>query len=321
MYLDPRIRKAIIKFLDAAATVVTSRMLPDAQADEPHLTSTLRETLDERFSSLHALPYSLAQLREDLAREEDETQTRVAISFQSHGFTSAMEHKWGVDFGLVVRYQNHLLGESWESAALLQAKRVHARGPQYSADDRFKYFNRAQLETMGGFADGRDLFHYIFYCPQLERYDDVSSRKIRDLSLPFNHRYLAFRYQEDFWRQINGTFGYTEEALDRNRPHPSILVSRLSWPLRRYFDWKNEVRVGPKSPQPKPPTVAEAYGELWNDFHPLSWFVVALLRRYTGSEKPEHLDLALGRVSDELPELSPRYTFEVKLTVGHSREE
>ena len=41
MCLTPRDARLLVRFLDSVDSIVTSRLLPDAKVDEPHLTSTL----------------------------------------------------------------------------------------------------------------------------------------------------------------------------------------------------------------------------------------------------------------------------------------
>jgi hypothetical protein len=70
MCLTPRDAKLLVRFFDAVDSIVTARLLPSAIVDERHLTSTLRETLDERFTGFHALTYGLDQLKADLATDD-----------------------------------------------------------------------------------------------------------------------------------------------------------------------------------------------------------------------------------------------------------
>src|SRR2546425_544191 len=176
MCLTPRDAKLLIRFLDSVDSIVTARLLPDAKVDEPHLTSTLREALDERFTRFHSLAYSLGQLKEDLA--QDDTAIKVALSIEAKEYSSHVENRTGADLGVVLRYDNFFRpNESFSKAALFQAKRLFCarrnHGLSYSEDDRFESFNTEQLLRIVNLSEKHgSLLYYLFYCPHLESYDE-----------------------------------------------------------------------------------------------------------------------------------------------------
>ena len=146
MCLTPRDAKFLVRYFDAVDSLVTARLLPNVTVDERHLTSTLRETLDERFAGFHALSYSFDQLRADLAG--DDTAMKVSLSIEAREYSTQVENRINqADLGVISCAMTICFcpGDSFSKAALFQAKRLYRRsrrGPAYSDDDRFEKLDR-----------------------------------------------------------------------------------------------------------------------------------------------------------------------------------
>jgi len=242
MCLTPRDAKLLVRFLDSVDSIVTARLLPDAKVDEPHLTSTLRETLDERFTGFHALPYGLSQLKADLA--QDDTAMKVSLSIEAKEYSPNVENRiTQADLGVVLRYDNFFRpNESFAKAALFQAKRLFCASRNhrlsYSEDDRFESFDTKQLLRIVSLSEKHgSLIYYLFYCPRPEVYDEQTRRKLRYFTLPNSHwrNFHPMHMMEDFgflpwWSHIE------EYASDPNRHFPGLIASRIYWLQNQYLE-------------------------------------------------------------------------------------
>src|SRR5580698_1406089 len=190
MCLAPRDAKLLVRYFDAVDDLVSARLLPAVTVDERHLTSTLRETLDERFAGFHALSYSLTQLKAELAA--DDTALAISLSIDAHEYPTKVENRiTQADLGVILRFDNFFRPtESFSKAALFQAKRLYCqarRGPTYSADDRFVKFDPDQLLRIAELSERHsNLLYYLFYCPRPEAYDVQSRQTLRYFTLPYS---------------------------------------------------------------------------------------------------------------------------------------
>jgi hypothetical protein len=324
MWLNPREARLLVRFLDAVDSVVTSRLIPDAKVDEPHLTSTLRETLDERFTGFHALPYSLAQLKDDL--RQDDTSLRISLSIEAKEYSHFVENRINqADLGIIIRYDNFFRPiESFTKAALFQAKRVYSShrnySKTYSENDRFEGFDVAQLLRIVGLTQRHsNLLYYLFYCPRPEVLDEQSRRVLKYLTLPTRpegprpHHWID-EFGLAWWSHLE------EYASDTNRHFPGLIASTTYWLRDQYLEHeqsaKDDSRWVPK-PKQAAPSVRDVYDRLWKQTHALSWFVVyRLLMGYEGTSDDEAISLARGDVTAQDLGVAPRYTLELRITVG-----
>lgn len=332
MCLTPRDAKLSVRFVDSVDSIVTARLLPDAKVDEPHLTSTLRETLDERFTGFHALAYSLGQLKADLA--QDDTAMKVSLSIEAKEYSPHVENRiTQADLGVVLRYDNFFRpSESFSKAALFQAKRLFCaqgnHGPSYSEEDRFESFDTKQLLRIVNLSEKHSsLIYYLFYCPRPEAYDEQTRRKLRYFTLPNSHwrNFHPMHMMEEFgflpwWSHIE------EYSSDPQRHFPGLIASRVQWLQNQYLEREQSASskndrswtVKPKHPAP---TVREVYERMWDDTHAFSWFIVyRMLTGHEGSTQDDAISIARGEgISHELG-IAPRYTMELRITVGGDRQ-
>lgn len=326
MCLTPRDAKLLVRFLDAVDSIVTARLLPDANVDERHLTSTLRETLDERFTAFHALPYSLAQLKSDLA--QDDTALKVSLSIEAKEYSPHVENRFNqADLGIVTRYDNFFRpDESFSKAALFQAKRLYCahrtRSHVYSEQDRFEGFDTRQLIRIIELSERySNLLYYLFYCPRLDVYDDQSRRVLRYLTLPNSHwrSFHPFHWMEEYgflpwWSHIE------EYASDPNRYFPGLIASKTYWLRDGYLDQEKSTsshqQWAVKGKQ-SAPSVRDVYDRMWNETHAFSWFIVyRMLTGPEGASGDDAIGLAQGDSTSQQLGLVPRYTMELRITVG-----
>jgi len=328
MCLTPRDAKLLVRFLDSVDSIVTARLIPDAKVDEPHLTSTLRETLDARFTGFHSLPYSLGQLKEDLA--QDDTAMKVSLSIEAKEYSPHVENRiTQADLGVVLRYDNFFRpNESFSKAALFQAKRLFCasrnHGLSYSEDDRFESFDLKQLLRIVSLSEKHSrLLYYLFYCPRPEAYDEQTRRKLRYFTLPNSHwrHFHPMHMMEEFgflpwWSHVQ------EYASDPNRHFPGLIASSIYWLQNQYLEKdqsstsKSDGRWTVK-PKHSPPTVRDVYERMWDDTHAFSWFIVyRMLTGHEGSSQDDAIGIARGDGMSQELGIAPRYTMELRITVG-----
>jgi hypothetical protein len=324
MCLTPREAKLLVRFLDSVDGVVTARLLPDALVDERHLTSLLRETLDERFTGFHSMPYGLAALKADL--EKDDSAMKVSLTIEANEYPPHIENRLTqADLGVILRYDNtYRRNESFAKAVLFQAKRIFPsvrHASQYSERDVFKSIEIDQLRRIIDL-DGRygRFIYYLFYGPRAEAYDEPSRKALRYLTLPTAHwrHHHPFHMIEEYgflpwWSHVE------EYASDPQRHFPGLLASRPGWLEQRYFERQqdgNATRLVPK-PKTSAPTARDVYERMWEDTHALSWFLVyRLLMGHEGSSDDEAMRMARGEGLGPELGVAPRYTLELRISVG-----
>jgi hypothetical protein len=326
MCLTPRDAKLLVRYFDAVDSLVTARLLPTVTVDERHLTSTLRETLDERFAGFHTLAYSLDQLKSELAA--DDTALKISLSIEAKEYSTQVENRLTqADLGVILRYDNFFRPEeSFSKAALFQAKRLYCRsrrGPAYSDDDRFEKFDTDQLLRIAKLSEQhRNLLYYLFYCPRPEAYDEQSRRTLRYFTLPNSHwrDFHPFHWMEEYgflpwWSHVE------EYASDPNRHFPGLIASQTYWLQTRYLEKqksseKDDGRWVVK-PKETPPTVRDVYDKLWREAHAFSWFLVyRMLTGSDGSSSEDAIGLAAGNGMSQELGIAPRYTMELRFTLG-----
>ncbi len=330
MCLTPRDAKLLVRFLDSVDTVVTARLLPDATVDERHLTSLLRETLDERFTGFHTMSYSLAELKADLAK--DESAVKVSLTIEANEYSAHVENKLTqADLGVILRYNNSFRpGATFSKAGLFQAKRIFASARDarsYSERDIFKSLEIDQLQRIIELGAQHSRFiYYLFYGPRAEAYDEQSRKVLKYLTLPMSvwQKRHPFHWIEEYG--FLSCSGHLDEyASDPKRHFPGLLVSWPNWLEERYFDRRRSADgTGSRlvrKPKQTPPTAREVYERMWNDTHALSWFLVyRMLMGYEGSSDNEAMKIASGGGIGRELGIAPRYTMELTISVGGEGE-
>jgi hypothetical protein len=82
--MTPRDAKLLIRYLDGVDDIITARLANGFSPHEDHLTSLLCEMLDDNQSVLSALPYPLAQLRDDLAVDPHGLKASLSIEAKKY---------------------------------------------------------------------------------------------------------------------------------------------------------------------------------------------------------------------------------------------
>jgi hypothetical protein len=199
--MTPRDTTLLVRCLDAVDDVVTSRLRTGSTSPhEEHLTAMLCELLDEKMTTLYALPYPLTKLREELGA--DPKSLGLSCDFEAVKYPGDIESKvtWA-DLGIVVIFRDNVEPEnSFEKGGLLQAKKLYRQGSRdcYSLDDKFEKFEARQLLGLVKLAkkyseryyEGRgpcegSLCFYLLYCPRLDAYKKRSADDLRHYAVPY----------------------------------------------------------------------------------------------------------------------------------------
>jgi hypothetical protein len=326
MFLTLRDAKLLVRFFDSVDSIVTSRLIPDAKVDETHLTSTLRETLDERFTGFHALQYTLAQLKTDLAT--DDTSLKVSLSIEAKEYSRSVENRLNqADLGIIVRYDNFFRPDmSFSKAVLFQAKRLYRayrdHSQTYSENDRFEGFDTKQLLRIIELTERHSsLLYYLFYCPRPEVYDDQSRRVLRYLTLPNSHWHSIhpFHWIEEYgflpwWLHVQ------DYASDPNRHFPGLIASTTYWLREQYLERDQSQKDNSKwvvKAKQAAPSIRDVYNRMWNETQALSWFIVyRMLMGSEGASGDEAIGLAQGDGMSQELGVAPRFTLELRITLG-----
>ena len=109
-----------------------------------------------------------------------------------------------------------------------------------------------------------------------------------------------------------------EYASDPNRHFPGLIASRIDWLRDRYLESQGKAsRPLVIKPKESPPTVRDVYEKLWRETHALSWFLVyRMLTGSEGSSSDDAIGLAAGNAMSQELGIAPRYTMELRITVG-----
>lgn len=326
--LSPRDAKLLVRYLDGVDHVISARLGRGFNPNEDHLTSLLCEMLDDNLSELSALPYSLSSLREDLAT--DPRNLRVSVGIETRKYPPHIESRLtAADLGVVVVYQDHFVPtQSFEKGCLLQAKRLYRSNSQgqYTLDDRFGAFETAQLLKLDRLSRQHapnsaedhllrrhglsysNMCYYLFYCPSCGDYIPASREEIQ-------HHLVGLADIYDFAEGL-----HRHEYVNNPQRHvPGLLVSDLGWLLYAYTD-DGPTGTRQARPNSKPPSARDAFGRMWDEVRPLSWFMVYhLLMGCAGVQTPGALAVVRGdsQVAADAPVL-PRYVVTLLLEVGIS---
>lgn len=172
----------IWQFLDGVSTAVSSRMTGGSSPGEENLTFLLCELLDANTTSLHALKYSLAQLRTDL--EVGDSGLTVDVDFETHEHSKYVESRFsGADLGIVLSVDHPLLGCS-RRGLLVQAKRLLGNGKtrEFGLFADYRHFDRKQAEFLDAvrkrFGVHNSVF-YLWYNPPSTAFPDADAKILR----------------------------------------------------------------------------------------------------------------------------------------------
>lgn len=322
--LTPREAKLLVRYLDAVDDAVTARLSSGFSPHEDHLTSLLCEMLDDELSAFNRVSFPLAELQAELAK--DPHKLRAAFSIETRKYPPHIERRLtSSDIGIVVTYSDHVVpAHSFERGVLFQAKRLFAsarRGSTpYSLDDRFESFEFDQLVRIATLDRNKGrgemphdmpldggVFHYLFYCPRPEAFNERSREEI--------HRYLI--PSGNIFDYAMGWHLY-EIASDPDRHSPGLIATSVRWLAERYLEWPEH--SGPRVREKKrKPSARDVFEQMWNEAHPLSWFLVyGMLLDRRGSSTPADLALVRGEtVAENVDTLVlPRYVVTVRVEAG-----
>ncbi len=325
--ITPREAKLLVRYFDAVDDSVTARFSLGFSPHEDHLTALLCEMLDDNLTALNRLSFSLAELRNELAK--DPRKLTAAFSIETRKYPPHVERRLtSSDIGMIVSYRDHLVpAHSFESGVLFQAKRLFPstrRGESpYSLDGRFESFDFEQLLRLAVLErDARyqeehhhprngSLCHYLFYCPRPEAYDDPSREEI--------HRYLV--PSGDIFDYAKGWHLY-ELASDPDRHVPGLVAADVHWLEGKYVEWPDQ--GGPRiCERPETPSARDVFQEMWGHAHPLSWFLVyGMLLDHRGSSSSQDLAVVRGEMPNQDSEtpILPRYVVTVRVELGTKHE-
>ncbi len=340
--LTPRDAKLLVRYFDGADDVVSARLTRGFSPHEDHLTSLLCEMLDDNLSALNTLPYPLPKLKEDLAA--DKRSLRASLQIEARKYPPHIERRLtSSDLGIIVDYRDNFTPRnSFQKGALFQAKKLYNQRnhERYSITDCFDEFDPDQLRRMLDMAtdpslnadpahpehSGGDLFHYLFYCPRVEAYDEPSQEELWHHVIPAGNCLLRYWHHHPMWFAegplcLAEAHHLHEFASDPSRHFPGLIVSDIGWLESEYFPNGNQ----PAPPMPrKPKTRArDVYERLWAHTDPLSWFLVyGMLMGRCGSSGRRALALVMGNpdaaTQMDFPIL-PRYVMTVRVEVGTQR--
>ena len=326
---------SLIKFFDGADAALSLKLLRPTAPDEPALTNELCALMDERVQREEGLlkEFNIDALNAALTEFGDDTKFDFRID--THPHNPVFENKISqADLGLVLEYQNEIIPEdSWSSAYLLQAKRLHR------ADKTGKYDERASFASVDGRQHDRlrqlakifgdRYFHYILYCPPVSRLTPRATTKVRALhssalSARFNGHHLhhfeniaEFLFFESY-RKLGCIDAGIWLSDTSKKPHRLMElhcdlpfhVKPFSWFLVESFitPWYRQIRYNQET---------DKGVETKEDDN-------AMLIRLVASGSKTGIETFLRRVHEtekhDLPKITilPKYTLTVRATVGGS---
>lgn len=337
--LTPREAKLLIRYFDGADDVVTARLTSGFSPHEDHLTSLLCEMLDDNLSALSTLPYPLPKLKEDLAA--DKRTIRASIQIEAKKYPPHIERRLtSSDLGIVLDYRDNFNPRnSFQKGAMFQAKKLYGdkHHQRYTLNNCFDELDSDQLRRLIDMAhddslnkdelhpehSNGDLFHYLFYCPRVEAYDEPSQEEVWHHVIPSGHRrygYHPMKWFEEGPLFMSETQHLHEYASDPDRHFPGLIVSDIGWIEHEYFG--NGDKAMPHKRKPRT-TARDVYQRLWNQTDPLSWFLVyGMLMGRRGSSGSRALALVKGE-AEKAPQtdfpILPRYVMTVRVEVGTQR--
>jgi hypothetical protein len=126
--IGPYEANIIWRFLDCVSSAVAGRMTHGSLVKEENLTFLLCELMDSNVTSLHALSYSLSQMRADL--ESSDLGLTVEVGFETHEHSRHVESEYsGADLGIIFSIDHPIFGHS-RRGILVQAKRLFGWGKE-----------------------------------------------------------------------------------------------------------------------------------------------------------------------------------------------
>jgi len=340
--LTPREAKLLVRYFDGVDDVVTARLTSGFSPHEDHLTSLLCEMLDDNLSALSTLPYALPKLKEDLAA--DKRPLRASIQIEAKKYPPHIERRLtSSDLGIVIDYRDNFNSQnSFQKGAMFQAKKLYGNKhhQRYSLTDCFDELDPEQLRRLVDMAkddslnkdplypqhSNGDLFHYLFYCPRVEAYDEPSQEEVWHHVIPAGQRrFRHWRHHPMEWFEEGPLFlaeaqHLHEYASDPSRHFPGLIVSDIGWIQHEYLG--DGDKPSPSKRKPKT-TSRDVYQRLWNQTDPLSWFLVyGMVMGRRGSSGRRSLALVMGNAEAatqvDFPIL-PRYVMTVRVEVGTQR--
>ncbi len=185
--LGPQHVPSLIKFFDGVDAALSVKLLRPTAPDEPALTNELCALMDERVQHEEGLlkEFNIDALNAALAELGDDTKFEFRID--THPHNPVFENKVSqADLGVVLEYQNEIVPEdSWSSAYLLQAKRLHRADKKGEYDERasFASVDIRQHECLRQLAKifGDGYFRYLLYCPPVSRLTPQAATKVKAL--------------------------------------------------------------------------------------------------------------------------------------------
>jgi hypothetical protein len=339
--LTPREAKLLVRYFDGVDDVVTARLTSGFSPHEDHLTSLLCEMLDDNLSALNSLPYPLPKLKEDLAA--DKRPLRASIQIEAKKYPAHIERRLtSSDLGIIIDYRDNFNTQnSFQKGALFQAKKLYGnrQHQRYSLTDCFDELDTDQLRRLVNMAEDAnlrneplhpdhtngDLFHYLFYCPRIEAYDDPSQEEIWHHVIPSGNRLFRYWKHHPIWFEEGPLYlaeaqHLYEYSSDPSRHFPAMIVSDIDWIKHQHLNDGDK----PISTKHRPKTTSrDVYQRLWNQTDPLSWFLVyGMMMGRRGSSDRRALGLVMGNADAaaqvESPIL-PRYVMTVRVDVGVQR--
>jgi hypothetical protein len=207
--------------------------------------------LDEESQHRFKMRRDLDWLRRKLARALPLLD--VSFTIETHAYPSSYE-RWvsQSDLGLILRFEDNIVpARTWETAALLQAKRIFpARGGGYELNSRFLSHDKLQQKRMlelNRFLD-YPLARYLLYVPRPEWLDPemaATLRHRRDVNL------LGQRFDRPPGLELHRDLRRNGTSLDAG-----LIVAPANHKFGRYDD---------------------TYATLFKSTLPWSWFMASAL--------------------------------------------
>jgi hypothetical protein len=293
------------RFFDGVSAAVSSRMVRGSSPVEENLTFLLCELLDANTTSLHALSYSLAQVRTDL--EASDAGLTIDVEFETHEHSKYVESRYsGADLGIVLAVQHPVFGHS-RRGLLVQAKRLFASGKmrEYGLFSDYKSFDRQQAEFLEALRKRFGVYnsvYYLWYNPPSTAFRDADAKILRAYdasgSITFRHWHRGHPILHELmemgpWPFTGWSSGVQASADDENRARHW----RQTQPALRISELDAVLSVAKSSP-PQIKALYDASLERgsWPTFSPFADFLLAALAssRY-GSDNPDWIRLTEGQ--------------------------
>ncbi len=180
--LTPNAFTCLLRHIDEIDQVVAARLLRKRPWSEPSLTSLLCDLMDEETQVDARLTYPLADLQQDLVREDGLLGVQLSVETVEHNGTYERYISQS-DIGMRLVFDNLLEPEtSWVRPYLLQAKRLFPQQDnplRYTELSRFKSSDKEQHARIKLLTQllGAPYLKYLLFCPRPERIEsDINSK-------------------------------------------------------------------------------------------------------------------------------------------------